>query len=105
MSQTVLEHYEAGIPLREQAVLFRTGHHSDLLEVELRRRRIPFVKYGGLRFLEAAHVRDLLAMLRLVQNPWDELAWMRVLHLAHGHRAGVDRDGILGHPGGPRPGT
>jgi DNA helicase-2/ATP-dependent DNA helicase PcrA len=84
VAQTVLEHHEAGIPLREQAVLFRTGHHSDLLEVELRRRRIPFVKYGGLRFLEAAHVRDLLAMLRLVQNPWDELAWMRVLHLARG---------------------
>jgi DNA helicase-2/ATP-dependent DNA helicase PcrA len=84
VSQTVLDHYESGIPLRDQAVLFRTGHHSDLLEVELRRRRIPFVKYGGLRFLEAAHVRDLLAMLRIVQNPWDELAWMRVLHLARG---------------------
>ena len=84
VSQTVLDHYEAGIPLRDQAVLFRTGHHSDLLEVELRRRRIPFVKYGGLRFLEAAHVRDLLAMLRMVQNPWDELAWMRVLQLARG---------------------
>jgi DNA helicase-2/ATP-dependent DNA helicase PcrA len=84
VSETVLDHYEAGVPLRDQAVLFRTGHHSDLLEVELRRRRIPFVKYGGLRFLEAAHVRDLLAMLRIVQNPWDELAWMRVLHLARG---------------------
>ncbi len=84
VSQTVLDHYEAGVPLRDQAVLFRTGHHSDLVEVELRRRRIPFVKYGGLRFLEAAHVRDLLAMLRLVQNPWDELAWMRVLQLARG---------------------
>ena len=84
VGDTVLEHYESGIPLREQAVLFRTGHHSDLLEVELRRRRIPFVKYGGLRFLESGHVRDLLAMLRLVQNPWDELAWMRVLQLARG---------------------
>jgi DNA helicase-2/ATP-dependent DNA helicase PcrA len=84
VSQTILDHYESGIPLRDQVVLFRTGHHSDLVEVELRRRRIPFVKYGGLRFLEAAHVRDLLAMLRLVQNPWDELAWMRILQLAHG---------------------
>ena len=94
VSQTVLDHYEAGIPLRDQAVLFRTGHHSDLLEVELRRRRIPFVKYGGLRFLEAAHVRDLLAMLRIVQNPWDELAWMRVLRLARG--AGpATVDGVL----------
>ncbi len=84
VAQSVLDHYESGVPLRDQAVLFRTGHHSDLLEVELRRRRIPFVKYGGLRFLEAAHVRDLLALLRIVQNPWDELAWMRMLHLARG---------------------
>ena len=84
VSQTILDHYESGIPLRNQVVLFRTGHHSDLVEVELRRRRIPFVKYGGLRFLEAAHVRDLLAMLRLVQNPFDEMAWLRVLQLVHG---------------------
>ncbi len=63
-------------------MLFRTSHHSDLLEVELGRRGVPFVKYGGLRFLEAAHVRDLLAGLRLVENPWDELAWLRVLQLA-----------------------
>ena len=92
VGQTVLDHYEAGIALREQAVLFRTGHHSDLLEVELRRRRIPFVKYGGLRFLEAAHVRDLLAMFRILQNPWDELAWRRVLLLARGAGpASVDR--------------
>ena len=98
VTQTVLAHYEDGVPLRDQAVLFRTGHHSDLLEVELRRRRIPFVKYGGLRFLEAAHVRDLLAMLRLVQNPWDELAWMRVLHLARG--AGpASVDAIIGQLG------
>ena len=109
VAQTVLDHYESGIPLREQAVLFRTGHHSDLLEVELRRRRIPFVKYGGLRFLEAAHVRDLLAMLRLVQNPWDELAWMRVLHLARGAGpasvdAILDRIGVRSPArGGPDP--
>ncbi|HLH47379.1 MAG TPA: ATP-dependent helicase [Acidimicrobiales bacterium] len=82
--RTVLELHEAGVPLREQAVLFRTAHHSDLLEVQLRRRHIPFVKYGGLRFLEAAHVRDLLAALRLTDNPWDELAWTRVLRLAEG---------------------
>ena len=81
---TILELYESGITLREQAVLFRSSHHSDLVEVELRRRRIPFVKYGGLRFLEAAHVRDLLACLRLASNPWDELAWTRVLRLADG---------------------
>jgi DNA helicase-2/ATP-dependent DNA helicase PcrA len=76
--------YDRGIPLRRQAVLFRTGHHSDLLEVELTVRNIPFVKYGGLRFLEAAHVKDLLCTLRLVENPADELAWFRVLQLLDG---------------------
>lgn len=84
VATTVLEHYEAGVPLREQAVLFRTAYHSDLVEVELRRRRIPFHKFGGLRFLEAAHVRDLMALLRLPDNPWNELAWTRVLLLADG---------------------
>ena len=80
----VLEHLERGVALRSQAVLFRAGHHSDLLEVELRRRHIPFVKYGGLRFLEAAHVRDLVALLRVLDNPWDELAWLRVVRLLDG---------------------
>ena len=70
--------------LRDQAVLFRAGHHADLLEVALARRRIPYVKYGGLRFLEAAHVKDLLALLRVLDNPWDELAWFRVLQLLDG---------------------
>ena len=84
VSQTILEHLESGTALKDQVVLFRTSHHSDLLEVELGRRRIPFVKFGGLRFLEAAHVRDLLAALRIVGNPWDELAWMRMLQMADG---------------------
>jgi DNA helicase-2/ATP-dependent DNA helicase PcrA len=65
-------------------VLFRAAHHSDVLEVELARRNIPFVKYGGLRFLEAAHVKDALAMLRVLENPWDEVAWFRVLQLPDG---------------------
>lgn len=82
--RSVLEHRERGVPLRHQAVLFRTGHHSDGLELELARRNIPFVKYGGLRFLEAAHVKDLLALLRVLENPSDELAWMRVLGLIEG---------------------
>ncbi len=82
--QTILEHHEAGFPLNQQVVLFRASHHSDLVEVELARRNIPFVKYGGLRFLEAAHVRDLLAALRVVGNPWDELAWTRLLQMADG---------------------
>ena len=62
--ERILERREAGVPLRQQAVLFRTAHHSDALEVELGRRNIPFVKFGGLRFLEAAHVKDALACLR-----------------------------------------
>jgi DNA helicase II / ATP-dependent DNA helicase PcrA len=75
----VLARREDGVDLREQAVLMRTSHHSAALELALRRRGIPFVKYGGLKFLEAAHVKDLVAMLRLLDNPDDELAWFRVL--------------------------
>jgi len=80
----VLEHRERGVMLRDQAVLFRTGHHSAGLELELARRNIPFVKYGGLKFLEAAHVKDALAVLRILDNPRDELAWHRVLLLLEG---------------------
>ncbi len=80
----ILEHFEAGLPLHKQAVLIRAGWHSDMLEVELTRRRIPYHKYGGLRFLEAAHVKDLLAFLRVLENPHDELSWFRVLLLLDG---------------------
>jgi DNA helicase-2/ATP-dependent DNA helicase PcrA len=80
----ILEHYEQGIPLRRQAVLFRVGYWSDHLEVELARRKIPFHKYGGLKFLEAAHVKDLLAFLRILENPRDQLAWSRLLNLLDG---------------------
>jgi DNA helicase II / ATP-dependent DNA helicase PcrA len=80
----VLDRRERGTPLKRQAVLFRAGHHSDLLEVELARRNVPFVKYGGLKFLEAAHVKDLLALLRVLENPRDEIAWFRVLLLLDG---------------------
>jgi DNA helicase-2/ATP-dependent DNA helicase PcrA len=65
-------------------VLVRAAHHSDLLELELSRRHIPFVKYGGLRFLEAAHVKDLICLFRLADNPRDELAWFRLLQLLEG---------------------
>ena len=82
--ERLLDHREQGIPLREQAVLFRTGHHSARLEMELGRRRIPFVKYGGLKFLEGAHIKDLLGLLRLLDNPSDELAWHRSLSMAEG---------------------
>ncbi len=79
--RAILEHRERGTPLKEQAVLFRAGHHSDVLEVELTRRNIPFVKYGGLKFLESAHVKDALAVLRIADNPRDEVSWFRVLQL------------------------
>lgn len=82
--EKILEHYEAGLSLRKQAVLFRTGHWADQLEVELTRRNIPYRKFGGLKFLEAAHVKDLLAFLRVLENPRDQLAWNRVLHLLDG---------------------
>jgi DNA helicase-2/ATP-dependent DNA helicase PcrA len=80
----ILEHLEAGIPLRHQAVLFRAAHHSDALEVELSRWNIPFVKYGGLKFLEAAHVKDVLSFLRLAENPRDMTSAFRVLLLLDG---------------------
>jgi DNA helicase-2/ATP-dependent DNA helicase PcrA len=80
----VLEAREQGMELREQAVLSRTSHDTDLLELELTRRRIPYVKYGGLRYLEAAHVKDLIALLRLADNSADEISWFRVLQLLEG---------------------
>ena len=84
VADSVLQHREAGIALRRQAVLFRTAHHSDLLEIELGGRNIPFIKYGGLRFLEAAHIKDVLAILRWAENPRDAVAGLRVLQLLPG---------------------
>jgi DNA helicase-2/ATP-dependent DNA helicase PcrA len=84
VADRVLELYEEGIALQKQAVLFRAAHHSADLEIELARRRIPFIKYGGLRYLEAAHVKDLLAAFRLADNPRDEMAWFRLLQLLPG---------------------
>jgi DNA helicase II / ATP-dependent DNA helicase PcrA len=81
VADQVLEHREAGIELRRQAVLFRTSHHSARLEIELASRNIPFVKYGGLKFIEAAHIKDLLAILRWAENPRDAIAGLRVLQL------------------------
>jgi DNA helicase-2/ATP-dependent DNA helicase PcrA len=82
--ERILEHREAGIALKKQAVLMRAAHHSDLLEVELAHRQIPFVKYGGLRFLESAHVKDLLSILRWAENPRDTIAAFRVVQLLDG---------------------
>jgi DNA helicase II / ATP-dependent DNA helicase PcrA len=81
---SVLEHREAGIALKQQAVLFRASHHSGALEIELTRRNIPFVKFGGLRFLEAAHVKDVVAFLRWSENLRDRVAGFRVVQLLPG---------------------
>jgi len=81
---SILANRELGMQLKEQAVLFRGAHHSDRLELELVRRNIPYVKYGGLKFLEAAHVKDLLSILKWAENPRNEIAAFRVLRLLPG---------------------
>ncbi|MDM0014020.1 ATP-dependent helicase [Variovorax sp. J22P168] len=80
----ILAHREGGLALKSQAVLFRTSSHSAALELELARRNIPFVKYGGLKFLEASHVKDLLAVLRFAQNPRGRMAGFRVTQMIPG---------------------
>ena len=80
----ILAATEDGTALREQAVLVRAGHHSDILEIELSARKIPYVKFGGLKFTDTAHVRDFLAAARILANPADELAWFRLLRLHDG---------------------
>src|SRR6516164_6200225 len=82
--EQVLANREQGSLLKQQAVLFRTSSHSGPLEIELTRRNIPFVKFGGLKFLDAAHVKDMLALLRFVENPRDRVAGFRILHLLPG---------------------
>ena len=80
----VLENREAGQTLKSQAVLFRAAHHSAALELELTRRNVPFVKFGGLKFLDAAHIKDALALLRFAENPRDRIAGFRVAQLLPG---------------------
>ncbi|MDI9846621.1 ATP-dependent helicase [Rhodoblastus sp. 17X3] len=82
--EKVLEAREAGEKLKSQAVLFRAAHHSGPLEVELTRRNVPFVKFGGLKFLDSAHVKDLLALLRFAQNPRDRISGFRLLQILPG---------------------
>ncbi|MCG2593150.1 ATP-dependent helicase [Ramlibacter sp. XY19] len=84
VADQVLRQREAGSTLKSQAVLFRTSHHSAALELELARRNIPFVKFGGLKFLEAAHVKDVMALLRFAQNPRGRMAGFRVAQLVPG---------------------
>jgi DNA helicase-2/ATP-dependent DNA helicase PcrA len=82
--ERVLENRESGTLLKQQAVLFRTSSHSGPLEIELTRRNIPFVKFGGLKFLDAAHIKDMLALLRFAENPRDRVAGFRLMHLIPG---------------------
>ncbi len=102
VADAVLHDRELGIDLHEQAVLFRTGHNSNTLEVELLRRDIPFIKFGGIDYMGTAHVKDLLSLLRVLDNPTDVLAWHRVLNSLEGigpkrlrelnHELGLDAD-------------
>ncbi|MFL9925886.1 ATP-dependent helicase [Herbaspirillum lusitanum] len=103
VANRVLEHREAGMTLKSQAVLFRTSSHSAALELELIRRNIPFVKFGGLKFLESTHIKDLLALLRLAHNPNGRMAGFRVLQLIPGvgpatARKVLDQMAIAGDP-------
>ena len=82
--EKVLAKREAGIALKSQAILFRASRHSGPLDVELTRRNIPFIKYGGLKFLEAAHIKDVLAFLRWAENPRDRVAGFRLIQLLPG---------------------
>jgi DNA helicase-2/ATP-dependent DNA helicase PcrA len=84
VAERILEQREAGVALKAQAVLFRATNHSGPLEIELTRRNIPFVKFGGLKFLEASHVKDVLAFLRWAENPRDRSAGFRVVQLLPG---------------------
>lgn len=99
--EQVLTNREVGMTLKQQAVLFRTSSHSGALEVELTRRNIPFVKFGGLKFLDSAHVKDLLATLRFAQNPRDRVAGFRLLQMLPGigpQTAGKILDTIAADP-------
>jgi DNA helicase-2/ATP-dependent DNA helicase PcrA len=89
--QKILELREEGVPLWDMAVLFRSSFHSFDLEIELARRNIPFVKRGGFQFMEAAHVKDLLAHLRVLANPQDAISWNRVLMLLEGIGPGASQ--------------
>ncbi len=84
IAQQVLELREEGVPLKEISVLFRAGYHSFDLEIELARYNIPYVKFGGLKLMETAHIKDMLAYLRIVENPKDVISWTRVLLLLDG---------------------
>jgi DNA helicase-2/ATP-dependent DNA helicase PcrA len=103
VADRILAHREQGLRLTAQAVLFRASHHSAPLELELGRRHIPFVKFGGLKFLEAAHVKDVLSVLRWVENPRNRLAGFRVALLVAGIGPATARRLMDAMEGSPQP--
>jgi DNA helicase-2/ATP-dependent DNA helicase PcrA len=84
VSQRILELREEGVPLNEIAVLFRASYHSFDLEIELNQKNLPFVKVGGFKFMETAHIKDLLAHVKILANPFDTVSWHRVLMMVEG---------------------
>jgi len=84
VAQMILQLREQGVPLDRMAVLFRSSHNAYDVEVALNQRNIPFVKYGGTKLSEAAHIKDVLAHLKVAENPMDAAAWNRILQLLHG---------------------
>ncbi len=82
--QRILELHEDGVPLNQIAVLFRSAYHTFDLEVELARAGLPYVKRGGIKFMETAHVKDVVAYLRVLGNPHDSISWGRLLRLHQG---------------------
>lgn len=103
VAHRVLELRDEGTALSETAVLYRAHRHAAELEVELKRRNIPYVVRSGVRFFEQAHIKDVLAWLRILHNPRDELAWLRVLRLQPGigHTLAARLIGVLLGPGDP----
>ena len=103
VADTLLARREEGLKLKQQAVLFRASAHSARLEMELTRRNVPFVKFGGLKFLEAAHVKDVLALLRWAENPRDRISGFRAIQLLAGigpRTAGRVLDNVCAAPEG-----
>jgi len=92
VAQMIMRLREEGVPLQDMAVLFRSSHNAYDVEVELNRRNIPFVKYGGMKLNEAAHIKDVLAHLKVAENPQDAASWNRILQLIHGIGSKTARD-------------
>lgn len=82
--QKIMEFISQGVPLNEIAVLIRGAFNSVTLEIDLTKLNIPYVKYGGIKFLEQSHIKDLLAYFKVMTNPYDEVAWFRILRLYEG---------------------